>query len=196
MRTITFLFLVSLQTLTAGPLILGVRAGLPFTDTIDTLFNGLGNVSSTDHFEVGPTLGIRLPLGFSVEGDALYKRETLNFSQSATSVTATTHLGSWEFPAMVKYTFGEQFFAPVVGAGVAVRHLNNFGDVPSFVVGNTSADSVGFVMGGGIRIKLGPLHITPELRYTRWGSTSLSRSVASLVAFNPNEASVLVGVTF
>ena len=80
---------------------------------------------------------------------------------------------------------------------MTVRHVNDFGTIPSFVFNEaTSPNTVGFVAGAGLRLKLGPVNITPELRYTRWGGNSFSQSLLSLLPLNRNEGSVLLGVTF
>lgn len=184
----------------AGPIVFGVRGGAPINDSnsmTNTLINSTGAASVGQRYEVGPTLGVRLPLGFSVEGDALFNRQTLNFGQFAGFTAASTHSDSWEFPVMLKFTAGRQAIAPVFGAGVSVRHINNFSLVPSFLFNQTtSPNSVGFVASGGIRCKLGPVNVTPELRYTHWNGDSFSNSIANFLPLNSNEASVLVGLTF
>ena len=197
MRTLLLLFPLALNTFAASPIIFGARGGVPFSDTTTSITSGLGGLTSSQRFEVGPTLGVRLPLGFSVEGDALFKRETLNVGILPGVGTLNTHSDSWEFPAMLRFTAGHQVIAPVLGAGVSVRHINNFGDVPSYLFnGSTSANTVGFVAAGGVRFRIGRVDITPEVRYTRWGYNSLSQSVENLLPLNRNEASVLVGITF
>ncbi len=193
MRACLLLSLLSLNAFAASPLIFGVRGGAPFTDNntiIGTVTNSLGVTER--RFQIGPTLGVRLPLGFSVEGDALYNRQTLDFARFA-----STNSSSWEFPVMLKFTAGRQSVAPVFGAGTTVRHISNFGTVPGFLFnGATSPNTVGFVAGGGFRLKLGPLNITPEVRYTRWGGDNFSQSLLNLLPLSRNEGSVLVGVTF
>ena len=69
MRTLLLLFLLALNTFAASPIIFGARGGVPFSDTSTSITSGLGGLTSSQRFEVGPTLGVRLPLGFSVEGD-------------------------------------------------------------------------------------------------------------------------------
>ncbi len=197
MRAILLLITLALNSQAEGPIIFGVRGGVPFTDMLSSLTSGLGSFASTQRFEVGPTVGLRLPLGFSVEGDALYNRQTLKLGQFSGFNAFSTRSDSWQFPVMLKFTGGGQFIAPVVGAGVSVRHINNFGDVPSYLFNSsTEQNTVGFVAGGGLRIKVGPLNITPEVRYTRWGGSSFSQSLVNLLPLNRNEASVLVGITF
>jgi len=198
MRSALLLFTFALNTFAAGPILFGVRGGVPF-NIGDTLTSGLSSFSSTRRFEVGPTVGVRLPLGFSVEGDALFRRQTLNFGEFA-GFNANTHTDSWEFPVMLKYTGGRQLISPVFGVGAAVRHINDFsniGSIPAFLLaGSTSSNSVGFVTGGGVRFQIGALQVTPEIRYTRWGGGGLAQPLRNFLPFGGNDVSFLVGVTF
>jgi len=81
---------------------------------------------------------------------------------------------------MLKYradTASSRLFS---GAGVTVRHTNDFNNVPSFLFNGLNGvgarqTPVGFVAGGGVRFRMGPIDVTPELRYTRWNSNSLSK---------------------
>lgn len=200
MRVFLLLVTVTLNIFAAGPIIFGARGGAPFTDATNSITRGLSAFSATQRYAVGPTVGVRLPFGFSVEGDALFNRQTFNFGQFAGFTAASTHSDSWQFPVMLKFTPGHQVIAPVVGAGVVVRHLNDFGQAPSFLLGASpfanSSNTVGFVGGVGVRFRVGPVDVTPEVRYTRWGGNSFSQSFLNLLPLNRNEASVLVGVTF
>ena len=198
MRALLLFFPLALNTFAATPLIFGARGGAPLTNNnFDSLLGSIPASSVTHPFTIGPTVGVRLPLGLSVEGDALFNRQSLNIGQFGGFTAASTHLDSWEFPVMLKFTPGHGAIAPVVGAGVTVRHFNEFNQVPSFLFsGTTSNNPVGFVAGAGLRCKLGPVNITPELRYTRWGGTSFSQSFLDLLPLNRNEASILVGITF
>ena len=195
MRSLLLLFAVALNSFAAGPMMFGVRGGMPFSFT-ESIASRLGSLPTTKRFEVGPTAGVRLPFGMSVEGDALYRRQSLNIGQLA-GFNASTHSDSWEFPVMLKFTGGNRLISPVVGAGVTVRHINDFGNIPGYLFsGSTSSNSVGFVAGGGVRFQVGPVSVTPELRYSRWGGSSLSQSLPNLLPFSQNEASFLVGITF
>lgn len=199
MRTSGFILLILLavHSLTAGPVIFGARGGTSFGNSFDTVTRGLGVNSPSRNYLVGPTAGIRLPLGFSVEGDALFNRQSLNIGQFNGVTLGAAHTDSWEFPVMLKFTPGRSVIAPVMGAGLTVRHINNFGDIPSYVLsGSTAANTVGFVAGGGVRFKVGPVSVTPELRYTRWGSATLAQSVINAITGNRNQAEFLVGFTF
>jgi hypothetical protein len=200
MRALFLLLVVCLNSFAAGSLgslIIGGRGGAALNDNSNFSFRGAGIDAPGVNYAVGPTVGVRLPLGFSVEGDALYNRQTLGLGQIAGISGFNTHADWWEFPAMVKFTVGRGPIAPVLGAGVSVRHINNFGSVPTFLLtGNTSANSVGFVAGGGLRCRLGAVSITPEVRYTRWDSGSITQSVVDAVTGGRNQAQILVGITF
>jgi hypothetical protein len=173
----------------AGPLIVGVRSGVPLS-TQDSL---TGSFSDSKRFLIGPTLGVKLPLGFSVEGDALFRREKL---LPVRIFDFGANFDSWEFPVMFKYSPG-RIIIPVFGAGVTVRHVRDFGGVPGFLFGNSgSSNTVGFVAGAGLGFQVGPARITPEFRYTRWGGDTFLRSFSGLFPLSRNQGSFLVGVTF
>jgi hypothetical protein len=201
MRAFLVLIFLSANVFAAGPVIFGARGGAAFIDNDSSLLGRLGTAALTRSYLIGPTLGVRLPLGFSVEGDALYKRQTLSLNEfiglPAGLSGIGTHADSWEFPVMAKFAVGSSSIAPVVGAGVTFRHINNFGDVPtSLLASSTTGNSVGFVGGAGLRVQMGPVNITPELRYTRWNSGSLTQSLVDTVLGSQNQIQVLIGVTF
>src|SRR5947207_15819925 len=82
-----------------SPFIIGVRGGVPLGDVIQTVQSGSSISSSTDHYVVGPTFGIRLPIRFSVAADALFTRLTLS-TTSASSGSISASASSWEFPVL------------------------------------------------------------------------------------------------
>jgi hypothetical protein len=43
---------------------------------------------------------------------------------------------------------------------------------------------------------MGALHVTPEVRYTRWNSSSWTQTVANTLLGGRNQAQFLVGFTF
>lgn len=199
-----------------SPIIIGVRGGVPVNDAVQIVQSG-GNLSSASNdYVVGPTFGIRLPFGLSIAADALYTG--LNISANSATVTSGTNLlstsgssstkvtvsaSSWEFPVIARYTARGEILSPFIGAGVSVRHLSGFNNVGSFLTGSSSSSSsipasngIGFVIAGGLQLKLGPLHVSPELRYTHWGSNQLSSAFSDILRTNGNEGQVLVGVTF
>src|SRR5579885_1561429 len=73
MRALLLLFLAAAS---AWPQIIsfGVKAGLPFTDFLDTASSGRVNFSTvTNRYLVGPTAELHLPAGLGVDVDALYR---------------------------------------------------------------------------------------------------------------------------
>lgn len=186
-----------------SPFIIGVRGGVPLGDVVQTVQSGSSISSATDHYVVGPTLGIRLPAGFSIAGDALFTRLTLS-ATSAPLGSISASASSWEFPVLLRFTAGRQGIAPFVGAGVSVRHLSDFGNIGPFLTNSASTTGnvigtsavVGFALGGGLQFKVGFLHINPEIRYTHWGDDHISAAFQNVIHTNDNEGQILVGVTF
>lgn len=184
-----------------SPFIIGIRGGVPLGDVVQAVQSGSSVSSSTDNYVVGPTLGVRLPLGLSIAGDALFTRLSLSAnSGSPGSVSASAN--SWEFPVLLRFTAGHGAIAPFIGAGVSVRHLSDFGNIGPFLTnsGNSNSivdgPSVGFALGGGLQFHAGPLHISPEIRYTHWGSNQISNAFNNVIRTNDNEGQILVGLTF
>ncbi len=184
-----------------SPFIIGVRGGVPLGDVIHAVQSGSGVSSSTDNYVVGPTLGIRLPLGLSVAGDALFTRLSLSTNSGSPS-SVSVSANSWEFPVLLRFTAGHGGIAPFVGAGVSVRHLSDFGNIGPFLTNSansnsiTSGPSVGFALAGGLQFHAGPLYINPEIRYTHWGSNQISNAFNNVIRTNDNEGQILVGLTF
>jgi hypothetical protein len=196
MRLFCGLLFVALNSFAASPIIFGARGGAALNDNAESLTSSALSRSPAKTYVVGPTLGVRLPMGFSVEGDALYNRQNLNFGQIG-GFSAAAHSDSWEFPVMLKYTIGHGTIAPVLGGGISFRHINDFGSLPSYLFnGSTNSNSYGYVVGGGFQFRAGPVSITPEVRYTRWQSSSLVQQVIDAFVPGRNAAQVLIGVTF
>ena len=200
MRNFLAGFALACNMYAAGPVLFGVRGGAPI-ETPDSgtgnLLNSSGVGSGGTRFQVGPTVGVRLPLGFSIEGDALFSRRTLNIGQFAGFSLASLNSDWWEFPVMLKYTAGHKEIAPQIGAGISVQHINGFNQVTSFLLGQgTATNTAGFVASGGVRWRLGPVDVTPEIRYTRWGTGGISAGFVNFLPMNRNEVSALVGITF
>ncbi len=188
------------SSMAAGPLVIGVRGGVPLIDILDSVQDGGGISTATKNYVVGPTVGVRLPLGLSVEGDALFSR--LDVDARGTAGSLSFNADSWEFPVMLKFTAGSQGIAPFLGAGVSVRHLSDFGDAGRFLANTFGRNveiknnTVGFVLGGGLRFQAGPLAISPEIRYTRWGTNNIGEGFRDFLRSNKNQAQILMGLTF
>ncbi|MEQ1948904.1 MAG: hypothetical protein ABL995_17060 [Bryobacteraceae bacterium] len=174
----------------------GIKGGVPLTNGLsDFSITSAGALTRTfsesKEYLIGPSLELHLPVGFSVEVDALYR--PVNFTSiitvpNLTPAPTSDNVSSWQFPVLAKYRFPFPIIKPLLEAGPSFRttgsQLNWF-------------SNRGLTLGGGIEVKIGRLRFGPELRFTRWGSDA----AASLgVLFNPpsqkNQAEFLLGISF
>ncbi len=194
------IFAVSVFLLTsivcAQPISFGVRGGVPFAGAFSDVTTTSGSsfvrtFSDSNEFVIGPMVELHLPLGLSVEGDALY--HPLNLTQEINNGTAlfhnATNVNSWEFPVLGKYRFLHlPLIKPYVEAGPSFRATG------SAVSGYFS--KAGFTFGVGVELKAARIRIEPELRYTRWGSDASIAAAQGFAPSNLNQAQFLIGITF
>jgi hypothetical protein len=154
----------------------GARVGAPLTDAIT---NAGSLKTSTDRWVFGPSAEIRIPvIGIGVEADLLYRRYTIGKPVS-----------QWEFPILLKYRFPGVILHPFVDAGPSFNHIGS-PNIASQILNNSSA---GLAIGAGAEVKAIVVRISPELRYTHWGTQNLK--VGSLGS-SQNQLEFLVGITF
>jgi opacity protein-like surface antigen len=204
MRPVLLLLLGSLCVF-AQPFSAGIKAGIPLTDFLSAAGNGTFDYTApTQRYIIGGVAEVRLPLGLGVEFDALYRR--LGFAGSGTldgftTISATGN--NWEFPLLAKYRFHFPVVKPYLDAGVAWDTISGLKETvvsaalpvmasPSVLQRNTT---MGFVVGGGVDIHAIFLHISPEIRFTRWNSTQITDTLG-LLHSNLNQGEFLVGFTF
>jgi len=191
------LILLGAVSALAQPVGFGVKVGVPMTDFFDTIQSkNFGFNSNTKQYIAGAELEVRLPLGLGIEFDALY--HPLAYTGTANGGTENVTAHSFEFPLLVKYKFPSKVVRPFVDAGVAFSTLTDLKTTVTNVATNSSGTTkspIGFVMGAGIDIHLLILHISPEIRYTHWGSAAFVDPL-SLVQGSQNQAEVLLGVVF
>ena len=190
----------------------GVKAGVPLTDFLNTAesqqfaFN-----STTDRFIVGPTAELHLPFGLGVEADILYRRFSYNGSGNLVDVatSSSTAGNAWEFPLLAKYRFPTKIVHPYVDAGVAWDTLSGLTQTISSTLapGHTTTTTTstpaelnttatrGFVMGGGLSVTVLVIHLSPEIRFTRWGAQHFI-DPNGLLHSNLNQGEFLLGITF
>ena len=200
------------SAMAAGPLSFGLRGGIPLTDFFDNINNGNFVLhSSTNRYIVGPTLELRLPAGFGFEADALYRRFNYNSSFNLVDVFTNNRTtgNAWEFPLLVKYRLPTPLARPYIDAGVSFdtlsgikqtvvntiapnRQITSSTDNPSELKESTTK---GFVIGFGVDVHAAVVHISPEFRYTRWGSSHFALPGGSSLS-NQNQAEFLLGITF
>ncbi|MGH9632030.1 MAG: outer membrane beta-barrel protein [Bryobacteraceae bacterium] len=198
----------------AQPISVGVKAGLPLTDAFDVASGeDREYFSDTKRYIVGPQVELRLPAGFGIEFNALYTK--LEFSSvsrvAGSALNSFTDANSWEFPLLLKYKFGGPSVGvaavrPFVDVGASFRRLSDITQIGDFITGGPREDeavpelrdknSTGFVIGGGLEIRALFLRISPEFRFTRWGTENFREGVAGLLSTNRNQGQFLVGFSF
>ena len=184
------------------------------TDFLDTVNGSRTSITSTtNRYIVGPTVELRLPLGFGVEADALYRHFRYNSAASLVDAVATinTSGSAWEFPLLLKKRLFHGPIRPFLDAGISFNKITGLSQTVQTVVfpnrTTTSSNdnppelrdsySSGFTMGGGVEIKALLLRVTPEIRYTRWGTRQFNSAISSgNLRSNLNQAEFLVGITF
>jgi hypothetical protein len=174
--------------LAAGPALaidLGVRGGLPFGDAFESLRTANFEVKGRNRFVVGPTLEIRLPAGFGVSLDFLYRR--YQFETVTPSGTTTNGAGQFEIPVMMRYHFPGMVARPFVAGGPVWSTITGL---------NSTRNSTGMALGVGLDIQIPLFHVTPELRYTRRFQDSLVTAPAGALKTLSNQIDLMVGFTF
>ena len=103
---------------------------------------------------------------------------------------------------MFQYSFARGPLRPFLNGGASFRHITGvqtalIGAAPTLNT-NTSDflrnwSSWGGVVGAGVALKLGPLELRPQVRYTRW----VNQDFNSLGLTNSlNESVILLGIGF
>jgi len=200
--------LIGSTAVVAQPLSVGVKGGVPFTDFIETVSGNRSIVSSsTNRYIVGPFVELRLPAGFSVELDALYRRFSFNATATLGDVfsNARTTANAWEFPLLVKKKFSSGPVRPFLDAGVNFDKISGLKQTIQSVANISGSENLrtkdfttGFVAGVGIELRLLLLKVSPEIRYTRWGTEHFSQIIApgAFLNSNQNQAEFLIGISF
>jgi opacity protein-like surface antigen len=210
-RGLAVLIVLAPALLSAGDAVsIGVKGGVPITDAVDTA-RGTNTAYFTDtkRYLVGPTIEFHLPLRFSIEVDALYKRIGYQYEATGPTVTASTVANSWEFPLLGKFEILPGPVRPFVDLGVSVRNLSGIRQIRQTIAGATfnrvelnnavefnKRNDVGLTGGFGVAFKMGRVRISPEFRYTRWGGENLRDPINALLRTNRNQGDFLLGLTF
>jgi hypothetical protein len=152
-----------------------------------------------------------------VEFDVLYRHFNYNSSVGLVDVLSTTRTAgnSWEFPLLLKKRFGgEGPLRPFLDAGVNFNKISGISQSVRTLVRSTGVTTTsnsnpaelkndftaGFTIGGGVELHLLVLHISPEIRYTHWGTQQFNGIFplggGGSLTSNQNQAEFLVGFTF
>jgi hypothetical protein len=202
-----FLILGSLAVpASAQFLSLGVKAGVPLTDFFETVEATQERrfLTPRPNYLIGPTAELHLPARFSIELDALNRRIEYTLQNPVTGASFRATGSSWEFPLLVKYRASGGLLRPYVASGVSFSTLTGLREAREFVTtppeGVTLAEqerrgNTGFVIGGGLELRVPFLRISPEIRHTRWGWRSL-RDVGGLLRSRQDQTDFILGITF
>ncbi len=169
------------------PISFGLKGGVSLTDAYqNNTFGTTRTYSDAKDYIIGPFVELRLPFGLGAEADALYR--PLSFATQSGSAVSSTRHNTWEFPILAKYRFGFPIVKPYVDAGPSFRSTTSK---------TRYLSNKGFTLGAGLDIKALILHVSPELRYTRWGSDAKAIANSNVAAYsNVNQVEFLVGVAF
>ena len=170
----------------------GVKAGVPFTDAFNNDTYGIPpasfrSYSGSTGYLVGPMGEVHLPLGLSVEADALYRPLNLTVAGPLGTTIQNNTYSSWEFPILAKWRFPLPLVKPYVEGGPSFRAVGGH-------AGNYLSND-GITLGLGIELRIARVRIGPELRFTHWGSDSSGAS-ANGISSNQNQGEFLVGFSF
>ena len=206
-----FLLLFGAVAAFAQPFSFGVKAGLPLNDFLNAAqsqhfaFN-----TTTNRYIIGPTAELHLPLNLGIEFDVLYRHFDYNGSGSLVDVITNSRTtgNAWEFPLLAKYRIPMKIVHPYVDAGVAWDTLSGLTQtitntvLPNHTTTTTSnpaelnnSTTRGFVMGAGLDVKVLRVHLSPEIRYTRWGAQHFI-DPNGLLHSNETQGEFLLGITF
>ena len=207
---LTLLVFGAVLTAAAQPVSVGVKGGVPINDAFDTARgNQSAYATNTHRYLVGPTVQFNLPWRFSVEVDALYRRLGFDYNQfggPGSPTFITTRANSWEFPVLGKWAVLPGPVRPFIDFGANFRHVSGVDQIKSTAAAvNVNVTSVpefhkdfdiGATFGAGIEFKAGWLRITPEFRYTRWGTENFRDPIGDLLHTNKNQGDFMLGLTF
>ena len=190
----------------------GVRGGVPFNDAFQSqLSSGTRTITSDrSRYTVGPTIRTTLTEHLAVQLDALYTHSRYDRVDTPGCVcnvlTSSVHYDRWDFPllALLESSRPSRAF---IGGGIALHRSNNTfrttvfspnGTVSPFSVRAHGGDgkALAIVISSGLRRKVGPVVLEPEIRYSRLRSDAPDSSGSPFeVIRTPNQFEFMLGIT-
>ena len=171
-------------------------SGFPNQTFASTMPGPQGTVFTTSSSDagdylVGGMVEVRLPKHVSIEADGIYR--PLNFRNFTSSVRPSSAPSNtvltWELPVLLKGRFVR---IPVLPSAEAFAEAG-----PSFRLASNRNDTRpsdrGATGGLGMETILGPLSVSPALRYTRWAADPPA-SIPYLPRTAPNQVETLIGL--
>jgi len=187
-KCVVVLLIISTPALAQIGFGLGVKGGVPFTNLLQATgtINGMPvtAVGRSNEYLIGPVGELRLPLGFALEVDGIYRSADYTF-KTANSTLTDYFVNEWEIPYLAKFRFPIPLIKPFVLGGGAYRTFNS---LPP----NTTPTHNALVLGGGIELRIKRLRLSGEARYLRWNTSSVN----SFAKLAQNQGEVLFGLMF
>lgn len=200
-----FFFLTTI--LQAQLLSFGVKGGAQLTGDLSSY----SAASESKRFTIGPSLTANLPRHWSLEFAALYRRTGLRSDTTdiVGGIYASRYTANaWEFPVVLRRSLWHGLYA---GAGYAPRIINGSGHIDAWSVvqispytlahSSTNVPGIwdtthGLVLAAGIDHHLGPVHLAPEVRYTRWNrpAVDLSGSRGFSIQSSQNQVDLMLNL--
>jgi hypothetical protein len=174
----------------AQPISIGIKGGVPLQDAFS-----IKSAANSTQFTVGPMVELRLPAGLGVEADVLYNRYDFNYLRLASALaTGGSTSSSLEIPILLKYKFGgAPLIHPYVEGGPSFRKLFSVVQGTPAIVNDENGK--GFALGVGIEFHALILRISPEIRWTHWG-TQRFQTATSVFEAKQSQAQFLVGLSW
>ncbi len=169
------------STAAAQPVGAGIKLGATLTDAVSSAQSE--SVPNSTSLIVGPYVELRLPLGFSVEGEALYYPSIYSNAAGGGSL--------WQFPILAKLKFLKGPVRPFIEGGPSYSHLSDVKTLPDLL----HSSNFGLTLGAGIELKLLALRLSPEVRYNGFIFTNVESAIGAFQS-NRNQAVFLVGIGF
>lgn len=160
----------------------GAKGGFAPTKAVKPTAPLLIFSDSGGEYLVGPTVELRLPLGFAAEVDALYHHA--DYGGGLTQGGIYGKASTWEVPYLAKFRFPIPLLKPFVLAGGTFR-------VPAPSTVDAGMSKNGFVTGVGLELRVMRFRTSVEGRYIRWGE-----SKSFVVNYPQDQTEVLFGFTF
>lgn len=184
-KTFWTLFVLALAGLSAPaaaqPFGAGLKLGATLTNSVSSVESA--TIPNSSALIVGPYVELRLPLGFAIEGDALYYPGLFPDAAGGGSM--------WQFPILAKLRFLKGPVRPYIEGGPAYSHITDVKTLPDLL----HSSDFGITLGAGVELKLLALRISPEIRYNGFLFTNI-QSPLGLFQSNRNQAVFLVGIGF
>ena len=149
----------------------GVKGGVPFMDLLEatgTINGANASLSKSSSYLIGPVAELRIPFGFALEVDGIYRAGEYRLTTNNT--VSNINASAWEIPYLAKFRFPIPLLKPFISAGGAYR---TFTDLPTNVTSTHNA----VVLAGGLELRIARLRLSGEGRWLHWGSSSNNNPV-------------------